>query len=272
MKTCLLITTFNRSTLLEKSLERLTHLTLPDEVLIVDDGSDKQTDATEWVCKGFESRLPIRYIYNNNPGTSICSFARNIGVKNTDCDIIITSEPEILFVTDVVAQMKKKNEENPDHVISVGTVYHGQENSHIRDKAFTDPKAFLDESIVEDYQIEPRPYNQEGFCKTINLTATFCALYEKKWLEKIGGWDEDFPGNYGFDDHDLLTRLRIAGCNQIIDSSMEAIHQWHPHQLPHIMGENANKNDIYFTQKSMQNINSPFIVANKTHEWGVIKT
>ena len=87
-KTCLLITTFNRGELLGHSLERLTHLTIPDEVLVVDDGSSDGTDA---VVKSFEGRLPIKYIYNYNPDWSICSMARNIGIKNTDCEIIITS-------------------------------------------------------------------------------------------------------------------------------------------------------------------------------------
>jgi glycosyltransferase involved in cell wall biosynthesis len=39
MKTCLLITTFKRPTQLDNSLKRLCNLTLPDEILVVDDGS-----------------------------------------------------------------------------------------------------------------------------------------------------------------------------------------------------------------------------------------
>lgn len=78
MTTTLLITTFNRGGLLQNSLERLTQLALPDEVLVVDDGG---ADNTEEVCASFNDRLPIRYVYHNNPGQTICSFARNVGVK-----------------------------------------------------------------------------------------------------------------------------------------------------------------------------------------------
>lgn len=270
-KVTLLITTFNRSHLLEKSLERLTNLTLPDEVLVIDDGSDKHADATEQVCKGFKDRLPIRYIYNNNPGVSICSFARNIGVKQAIGDLIITSEPELFFVSDIIAQMLKKREENKRDIISVGTIYHMQEHATLRDLAYIAPNSFLKANIVEDYQIEPRPYNQSGFVKTINLQATFCALYEKAWIEAVGGWDEGFPGNYGWDDIDLCTRLRINGHGQVIDQDMEAIHQWHIHQPPHIGGVEADKNDKYFKAKNMTDINSPYIIANQGKVWGIIK-
>lgn len=194
-KVSLLITTFNRGHLLERSLERLTHLTLPDEVLIVDDGSNRQQDATEQICRGFSQRLSVRftYLYNNNPGVSICSFARNIGVKQAIGDIIITSEPELLWATDIVPQMMKKREQYSNHIISVGTIYHMQEQAHLRDEAYTNPESFLKNSIVEDYIIEPRPYDQTGFVKTKNHQATFCALYERSWIEEVGGWDEDFP-------------------------------------------------------------------------------
>lgn len=268
MRITLGITTFNRSHLLDKSLERLTHLTIPDEVLVVDDGS---IDATKEVCEGFKNRLPIKYIYNHSPSHTICSFARNIIVKNMTGEVLITSEPELLFVTDIVKQMKDKCDMYPNHVISVGTIYHMQEHARLRDLVYTDPKQFLSESVVEEYIIEPRPYNIEGFVKTVNLTASYSALYRKDWLMEVGGWDEQFPGNYGFDDTDLLTRLRISGYNQIISNEMEAIHQFHPHQLPHVMGANAKLNDEYFTNKNMQDANNPFIVANKGKPWGIVK-
>src|SRR5258708_6039878 len=270
MKTSLLITTFNRSPLLEKSLERLTHLTLPDEVLVVDDGS---IDATEQVCKGFKERLPIRYIYNHNPKHSICSFARNIGVKNTDCEIIITAEPELLFVTDIVSQMLKKRKEFPNHIISVGTVYHAQEYAYIRDKAYNDPMGFLKDEIVENYIIEPRPYDTHGFVKTVNMQATFCALYEKSWIEAVGGWDEGFKGSWGWDDVDICTRLRIKGYNQVISKEMECIHQCHPHLLPHLMGEASKLNEDYLISKKLNEVidkNDERLIANKSMDWGII--
>lgn len=270
MKTCLLITTYNRSHLLEKSLERLTHLTLPDEVLIVSDGC---TDATKEVCEGFKERLPIRYIYNNNPMWTTRSLASNIGIKNTDADIIITSEPELLWVSDIIPQMLKQSEEHPEDIVSIGTIYHGQKDSYIGDLAFTDPKQFLADSIVEDYQTEPRPYDTHGFCKTVNMQATFGCLYKRDWLIQLGGWREDFEV-WGFDDIELCTRLRIAGHGQVIDKEMEAIHQFHSHPTPDVMGSAMQRNEQRMKDAHLDDIvdkEDPRLIANQGLDWGIIK-
>lgn len=270
MKTTLLITTYNRGHLLNNSLQRLRGLTLPDEVIIVDDGS---TDKTEEIVKSFETTLPIKYIYNHNPDWSICSMARNIGVKNAIGDIIITSEPELLFVTDVVKQMLEDHKKYPDQIISVGTVYHAQPQTSFNPGLLTDPVSALKDEIVEDYQTEPRPYHPNGYCKTVNMQATFSALYKRDWIESVGGWDESFPGAWGFDDIDLCTRLRIKGINQHICKDMEVIHQFHPHLPPHVQGPAMFANEKHMQDKHLtDDKNNPNLIANVGKEWGVIKT
>lgn len=270
MKTTLLITTFNRGHLLNNSLQRLTTLTIPDDILIVDDGG---TDNTKQVVEDFKSRLPIRYLYNNNPEWTICSMARNIGVKNTDADIIITSEPELLWVTDIYPQMMESRKKYPDEIISAGVIYHAQQNTSFSPGLITDPVNALKSEIVEDYQTEPRSYHPQGYCKTLNMQATFVCLYERKWLLELGGWDEAFPGPWGFDDIELATRLRINGINQHICSHMEALHQWHPHLPPHIQGPGAAANDYYFKSKRLDLLGrgDKGLIANQDKEWGVIK-
>lgn len=269
MKTCVLITVFNRGELLRNSLERMCYLTKPDEVLVVDDGS---SDNIESIVKGYEGRLPIRYIYNHNPVWSICSFARNIGIKNTDCELIITTEPEMIWVTDVVKIIQEERLKHPKEIISAGVIYHGQQSSKYNPGFATDPQTALKSEIVENYQTEPRSYHPQGYCKTLNMQATFIASYEKDWLMELGGWDEDFPGCWGFDDIDLATRLRVNGINQHICSKLEAIHQWHPHPPGDIWSKDSHLNDLYFTNKRIIDNNSPYLIANKGHEWGVLKT
>lgn len=270
-KISLILTTYNRGTLLNQSLQRLCNLTLPDEVLVVDDGS---IDNTEVIVKEFEGKLPIRYIYNHNPEWSICSMARNIAVKNCIGDVIITSEPEILFVTDIVKQMAEDHKQFPDQVISAGVIYHQQQHCEFHPGLITDPVAALKDSVVEDYQTEPRSYNQSGYCKTQNMQATFIALYRKEWIEMVGGWDEEFPGAWGFDDIDLCTRLRIKGINQHVCPEMEAVHQWHPHLPPHIQGPMMFMNEKHMQDKKLgdENPDNPNLIANVGKPWGVIKS
>lgn len=266
-KTCLLITTFNRGHLLKNSLERLTYVTLPTEVLVVDDGS---SDNTEEICKSFENRLPIRYIYNHNPDWSICSMARNIGIKNTDCDIVITCEPEILFITDNVKEMLTLHYQNPNQVISVGTIYHQGKDGIIHQD--TIDRGWLDMNMINDSGHNTNPTNSKGYAKIQNWVAPFCALYRREWLMNINGWNEELQGAWGFDDTLLLTRLRIKGIGQYTVKELEAVHQWHEKLPPHIQWKSSVENENYMKSLGLdnENPNNPNLVANQNKEWGVI--
>lgn len=217
---------------LRHTLNRLCDLTLPDEILIVDDGG---SDGCDQVVPEFSDRLPIRYIFNNNPGQTICSMARNIGIRNTDADIVVTSEPEAMFITDVLAQLLAHHAIEPTKVISAGTVHHAQ-RSDVRDVAS---------------------------CMTIRgWVAPFTALYVRDWLMEIQGWDESFPSRWGWDDTDLLTRLRVKGHGQVIDLGSEILHQWH--------GSSAvdqKLNEQHFLAKNLQH-DGAHVVANEGVEWG----
>lgn len=272
-KVCLLITVYNRGHLLRNSLERLTKLTLPNEVLIVDDGGN---DNTKEICDSFIDKLPIKYIYNHNPNWSICSFARNIGVKNTDCEIIITSEPELLYCTDVIAQTLQNHKSNPNDIISAGSVYHMGNKATLHSDMINNPLERLKLEKVNVSTNNPTPTNNDGYVLIKNWQATYTALYRKEWIEQIGGWDEEFPDVYGVDDIDLCTRIRIKlGVNQIIDQDIVVLHQHHDRPLS-ITGQATLRNMKYFEDKKLsvngiEDINNSSLVANKDKEWGIIK-
>lgn len=211
--------------------------------------------------------------------------ARNIGVKNAIGDIIITAEPEVIFVTDVITQMLTSHEKYPNEIISAGTMYFQQSPNVRHPLLFASPKEALRDCLIEEYQTEPRSYRTDAFVKTKNLQATWCALYEKKWLMDLGGWDEGFPGAWGFDDIELCTRLRINGINQYIDQEIECIHQWHPHLPPHIQGPAMVANENFMKDKKLNEVEQEIVtaktngtyhatderlIANKGKEWGII--
>lgn len=241
MNVSMVITTFDRAELLAHSLRRLAELTLPDEILVIDDGG---TDNTEEVCAIAPLNLPIRYIYNHNPGPTICSMARNIGVREAQHDWIITTEPELLYVTDIVARFKELHPEHPDEVISAGHIYFAGDGWHA-----ASPPAGVQEAV--------------------GWVAPHTALWAKAWLCAVGGWDEEFPGAWGWDDTDLLTRLRLTGHGQFIDTASVAVHQYHG------LGADPNgMNEQYFLAKSFNSDESrrEEIVANKGKAWGQITT
>lgn len=273
-KVCLAITTFNRGHLLKHSLERLCNLTIPDEILVISDGC---TDHTLQVVDSFKDRLPIRAIYNHSPELSICSFARNIALKNTTADIFITSEPELLFVTDVVKQMVTKHHAIPNTMLTVGTIYHQGQHGQINDQIIKSPALWLsmNKHLINTSKHNSIPANSHGYVKIQNWQAPFAALYRKEWLMVINGWCEGFPANYSFDDIDICTRLRIKlGIGQIIDHEMEAIHQYHGHPI-NKMGNATLINSDYFHNKNLsvngyEDPNNPNLIANVGKEWGVI--
>lgn len=259
----LVITTYNRGHLLKHSLDRLLTLTRPSEVIVVDDGGD---DNTEAVCEALSGAIPIRYIYNHNPGPSICSMARNIGVKNASSDWIVTSEPELLYRTDILAQFADLHEDHPGEIISAGTIYFAP--------------AGWDGSLVSDLETAGDYQPPSGSQEAIGWVAPYTALWYRPWLIEVGGWDESFPGYWGWDDIDLLTRLRVSGYGQHIALECQAIHQFHG-----LGGDENFINEEHFFRKSFthgqeKHICHPGcpqepehpqdIVANRGKAWGQI--
>src|SRR5438046_6308859 len=69
-----IIPTFNRSAMLDDTLESCTAQSLPKnryEVIVVDDGSK---DATGEVCRDFASRIELKYLHIDNSGTSAAKY------------------------------------------------------------------------------------------------------------------------------------------------------------------------------------------------------
>lgn len=244
----LAITTIDRGHLLRRSLERLEHLTKPHELIVVDDGG---VDDTAAVCAEFVGRLPIKYIYNHNPGHTICSTARNIALRACHTEYFATSEPELMYRTDVLAQFAQLALERPNDVISAGTIWHTNEGT---------------EGVPADL---PEAEMWQWCGRTEGWVAPFTAMYRTEWLFEINGWDEAFPGPWGWDDTDLLTRLRVAGRGQHIALDVEAVHQWHP------KGSDPGQiNEAHFMAKGFHQdwTDQTETVANKGVPWGILKT
>ena len=268
MKTGLLITTFNRADLLGTSLARLARLTLPDEIVLVDDGG---TDETPEIFRYFVESTGIKghYIYHDNPEHSICSFARNVGLKRMEADIVITSEPELIFLSDVIADFTSMIDRSKFNVISAGIVYHQGRLAWLENIVEHGDSKRLD---TVDYESTMPGWEMRYMC-TRGWVAPYTAAYRRKWLMEIGGWDESFPGSWGWDDIDLITRLRINGHPQLIANHVEVLHQWHG--APPEQGASGKVNEAHFYGKSFHSTpaeeDMTDVVANRGVEWGRLK-
>jgi glycosyltransferase involved in cell wall biosynthesis len=94
MRVSVAVCTWNRSQLLQQSLEQMTHLIIPPglewELLIVNNAC---TDATDHVIGSFLPRLPLRRLIEPSPGLS---HARNLAVGEARGDYILWTDDDVL--------------------------------------------------------------------------------------------------------------------------------------------------------------------------------
>ncbi len=234
MNISMVIPTYNRGLLLEKNLDRLCCLTSPDEILVIDDGG---CDDTEAICAGFSGLLPVRYVYHDNPGWSNRCAATNVGIKLASGDEILGSDAELLFLTDVVRQLRRARRQDSESVLCAETMYR------------------------EPYQGAPPEEWTEH-------PGGYVSLYKRSWLLEVGGWDEQLPGPAGYDDCDLHTRLEARGHPQIKVPGTAFRHRWHPsyeYQDGELNG-GRNPNLAYLDGKGPEDL-----VANQGRDWGVLR-
>src|SRR5215510_7387054 len=94
MQITIAICTWNRSNLLRKTLEQMTRLVVPQEfqweLLVVNNNS---TDDTDKVISSFSFYLPIRRLFEPNPGLSN---ARNQALRHAKGDYILWTDDDVL--------------------------------------------------------------------------------------------------------------------------------------------------------------------------------
>jgi glycosyltransferase involved in cell wall biosynthesis len=110
MKLSVVIPTYNRCTILEKTLGGLCNQAEPEhlhEVIIVSDGS---TDGTSAVVKAFSARLPIRFIPLTK-GT--VSQARNSGLEQAESAVVVFLDDDIVASPNLLAEHARFHRDFP---------------------------------------------------------------------------------------------------------------------------------------------------------------
>lgn len=128
-----------------------------------------------------------------------CSKALNIGVRNARYPHIIISSPEVMPLTPVLEQLEKLLGSNV-----VCQVFDEKENG---DRSW---------SLVNRRYRSRTP----GYY--------FLAMFNKKDIEKINGWDEEFMKGYAYEDADFGNRWVRANLPFMVRDDIQAVHQYHP--------------------------------------------
>jgi glucosyl-dolichyl phosphate glucuronosyltransferase len=114
------ICTWNRSALLSRTLQRLVEMRVPPDiewrVLIVNNNS---TDATPGVLRTFSTRLPLRDIFEPQPGLAN---ARNRAVRETTADYLVWTDDDVLVDPDWLAAYSRAFATWPDAAFFGGPI------------------------------------------------------------------------------------------------------------------------------------------------------
>lgn len=107
MKISVIIPTYNRANHLQQALHSVIRQTAqPDEIIIVDDGSN---DNTKTIVNDFPSN--VKYLYQNNNGVSS---ARNSGIKQATGDFIAFLDSDDQWLPEKLEKQIAALHKNPD--------------------------------------------------------------------------------------------------------------------------------------------------------------
>lgn len=249
MKISIVTSTYNRSLQASRGLQSLLNQNiLPDELIIVDDGSTDDTRAVSRELINKNPKVNIGYIYLDHPEHRISCIPHNVGFKQSTGDIVMFVESEILHVGNTIEQMLAKMNENPNRTPVATQVWTVQEKIYkkLSQDNFDRPSTILNHQYAQltdstNLNNTKAPDSDWAITGSINcLTGCFFAV-ERKWLEDIGGFDESFEG-HGGDDFNLFDRLAAYGTGILPCNDICVIHQWHEKNYPYNIYNKAEEN------------------------------
>lgn len=153
------------------------------------------------------------------------SRALNIGVLYAKNDNIIITSPEVIPKTNVLKQLKEE----------IG-------NNIICQVFDTNDQGKITISLVNSKFRSGTP------------CMYFLALFNKKDIETINGWDENFMTGYAWEDDDFGRRFVRAGLQFKVRDDIQAIHQFHPRKD---MGSGWNNNKALLDKNDAEQIIKP---------------
>ena len=117
----IIICTYNRSASLRQTFESLCQLQPPAvdrwEILLIDNNS---TDDTKDICRQYQTRLPIRYIFEKQQGLS---FARNRALDEAASDFIVFTDDDVDFDPAWLVRLLAAARAHPECIFFGGRIF-----------------------------------------------------------------------------------------------------------------------------------------------------
>jgi glycosyltransferase involved in cell wall biosynthesis len=206
MKIAVVVGVYNEEKHIADLLEALLNQNrLPDEIVIVDDGSK---DKTAEIIKDCASKNPIvKYIYQKNSGPAA---ARNNAWKNSTADICIFTDGDCVPEKNWIQELIKPLDD--EKVGGVAGAY----------------KTINKESILARFIGLEIEWRYSKVKNEIQAHGTYNLAVRKKVLEEIGGLDESYPVPSG-EDWDMT--YKISKRYELIFVRSAVVGHYHPEKF-----------------------------------------
>jgi glycosyltransferase involved in cell wall biosynthesis len=211
-KISIVIPTYNRASLLKLALEGYRTQKSPDricEILVVDDGSTDQTEATVQSAAR-ESPFPIRYLRQNNKGPAA---ARNFGIREAGAELVLFTDSDVIPSDNFVEQHLEWHRRYPARDAAI--------LGYLKWSSEVNPTPFM--RWYGDCQLfafrRLQPAQDAGFRSfyTCNLSL------KTDFLRTCGLFDEEFR-SAAFEDTELGYRLARHGMRLLYNPAAVACH------------------------------------------------
>lgn len=239
MTTTLLITTYNWPEALNCTLESIKNLNLmPDEIVIADDGSTKETEVLikEWQKK---IKTPIIHSWQEDIGFRAAA-SRNKAIAKSSGDYIIMIDGDLILHPNFIKDHINNSQINQ---FTIGTRV-------LLNKAYS-AEILLKKSV--DFQVKSKNILANSKNKINNSLLSRLISYKtnsykqvrscnmacfKSDLIKVNGFNEDFIG-WGREDTELVVRLLNANiARKNIKFNANVLHIFHPENSKKMLQKN----------------------------------
>lgn len=269
MKVSLILASYKRPHLLDLTLRSIAKqvVSYPLQIVVVNDGVE---DETKTICNSFPS-LDIKYVFSGHRNANgdlyrVAGFANNIGVKQSDGDIIIVSCAEVLQLNNVIDILVTPLLKQKKFITTPRFMWFDDDGEYTKRLA---QKTYLStNNLWTKYFTNKEPELPWFGTKGIySVNMPYCMGMWRHAYTNMGGYDEDFIGN-ACDDNDFVDRLVTDGYLYYYTDA-QIIHMYHGKTsdgLPHYDDPKWVYNFMMYEERK------GIIKRNENIEWGLLDT
>ena len=268
MKISIVIPSYNNPVALSRTLDTLMHQTVrPDEIIVVDDGSNPPIS---WRDGVHIVRIDREAEYRGS------SAAKNAGAEYSGGDWLIFSDDDILHMNDAIESIANMAVAMDTDKFLLNTFSTALPEGLLEQIDWSpDRMEYLDScvSCVSGVTFKPCGEKRADNTQTAASEQHF-SLINKQYFESLGGYDEDTFKSWGLNNQDLCIRVIKSGgavksnIRRVSDGLLlRCFHQWSPAVLAPSSERSGSVRDEEFKSKYGRHF-SPNMLIEETHASG----